>query len=145
MAPFNLCQSTLHVCVDAAESGRVSGRVFGQLLSAPLTFADLGDLVLQVDGILDAQNFPQAFQRARSFAPHPVCDTLAASGPDTGLTPEAVGAASGAVATFELCVVSRRSSSWQGFVDWLDDSPRRRFQSALEFIRIVDARFGKKE
>ena len=142
MASFNLCHSTLRVCVDAAESGRISGRVLSRLFSAPLSFADMGDLVLRVDEILDAQNFPQAFQRARTFAPHPASVTLAASGPDTGLPPETVNAAAGAVTTFQLCIISRRSSSWQGFVDWLDGSSRRRFSSALELIRIADAHFG---
>lgn len=142
MASLNICQSTLRVCVDAAECGRISGRVFGQLLSAPLTFTDTGDLILRVDQILDAQNYPQAFQRARTFAPRPAAATLSASGPDTGLSAETVRAASGAVATFQLSVVSRRSSTWQGFVDWLDGSPLLRFPSALELIRVIDARFG---
>ena len=47
------------ICVDQMEDGRLSGRIVSQRLTAPMAFADLGDLLLKVEGVLDAQNFPQ--------------------------------------------------------------------------------------
>ena len=66
---LNHNSAALRVCVDRAEQGRISGRVFGQRLVRPIVFTDIGDLLLQVEAVLDAQNFPQAFQRVRTFVP----------------------------------------------------------------------------
>ena len=57
------------ICVDQMEDGRLSGRIVSQRLTAPMAFADLGDLLLKVEGVLAAQNFPQASQRIRTFVP----------------------------------------------------------------------------
>ena len=55
---LNHNSAALRVCVDRAEQGRISGRVFGQRLVRPIVFTDIGDLLLQVEAVLDAQNFP---------------------------------------------------------------------------------------
>ncbi|NLF34918.1 MAG: hypothetical protein GX585_03015 [Clostridiales bacterium] len=143
MAEFNHTSAALRVCVDQTEGGRVSGRVYSQMFTAPLSFSDTGNLVLQVDAVMDAQNFPQAFQRSRTFAPRPqTAASLAAATPELGIPADAVAAAAGARATFLVMVVSRRSSSWQGLIDWLDGTPKEEFSSALELIRAIDARFA---
>ena len=64
---LNYQAAALRVCVDTAEAGCYGGRVVGQRLSDPIHFRDITDFVTQVDALLDAQRFPQAFQRIRSF------------------------------------------------------------------------------
>ena len=135
---FNHYSAALRVCVDRVEDGRISGRVFSQRLTAPITFTDFGGMLLQVEAVLDAQNFPQAFQRARSFAPRQVGTVPAADCLEDGMDPETVQAAQGAVGTFLLYVITRRSATWQGFVDWLDGSPRQEYGSVLELLKLAD-------
>ncbi|MEG1720720.1 MAG: hypothetical protein RR281_03340, partial [Pseudoflavonifractor sp.] len=115
---YNGQDAALLVCVDGVEDGRIFGRVCSGRLTKSLAFSDPALLLLQLDGVLDRQNFPQAFQRIRSFTGRKG-ETLAALCPAEGMTPEAVAAADGALGSFRLCVFSRRHATWQGSLDWL--------------------------
>ena len=129
--------AALRVCVNRDESGCLSGMVYSQRLTAPIPFQDIGRLILQLDQVLDRQNFPQAFQQSRSFTGL-VGDVPASNGPEDGLPIDLVSHAKGNVCTFVVNVTSRRSATWQGWVDWLDGTPRERFSSALELLRRME-------
>lgn len=130
----------LRVCVDRSDGGRISGTVYSQRLTRPMPFSDIGSLILRLDEVLEAQNFPQAFQHSRTFREHE-SHVPASTDPSEGIPLEQVNAAAGSLTTFTLCVLSRRNASWQGWVDWLDGSPRQQFASALELIRLAEDRF----
>ena len=139
-ARMNHYDAAIRVCVDQLQEGRISGRVVSRRLTAPFRFGDIGSLLLQLEEVLDAQNFPQAFERTRTFRPGPSSGdhVPAAEDLDHGMTQEEVESAWGAEATFALFVVTRRNTTWQGFVDWLDGSPRQEYASVLELIKLVD-------
>lgn len=138
-AKINHYDAVLRICIDECRVGSIQGRVFSRRLTAPLTFSDAGDLLLQLEDVFDRQNFPQAFERKRTFGESveqmelPLAPSLA-----EGMTPETVAAASGRVTTFELYVITRRNTTWQGFVDWLDGSPRSDYQSVLALLKLID-------
>ena len=138
--PVNLTHpsAALRVCVDRAQGGRISGRVFSQRLTEPLSFADVGSLLLQLEEVLDRQNFPQAFQRTRTFAKDRASTAPAALDPAGGMPAEAVEAAHGETATFALYVLTRRNTTWQGKVDGRDGRPPEDFSSVLELIKLID-------
>ena len=79
-------------------------------LARPEGFADLGDLLLQVE----RGNYPQTFLRMRRS------QGVAGAAEHAGetMTWEQVAAASGTRAIFELAVKSRRRATWQGLVQW---------------------------
>ena len=131
--------AALRVCVDHAEGGHLSGLVYSQRLTEPLPFTDVGNLLLRLDEVLDTQNFPQAFQRTRSFTGRKEA-VPAAAGPEEGMPAETVAQAHGLFYTFEISVTSRRNASWQGLVDWLDGEARQEFSSALELIKLIETR-----
>lgn len=137
---FNYRAAALRICVDTAENGRVSGRIYSQRLRAPMAFTDVGNLLVQVDTLLDVQKFPQAFQRIRTFTSAPPPGVPAALSPEEMLSPETVDAAQGERATFLIHITTRQSATWQGFVDWLDGSPKQTFSSALELMKFMDER-----
>ena len=146
MAGFNHNNSTLRVCIDCVKGRTISGRVLSRRLTEPYHFPDLNSLVLQMEAVFDAQNFPQAYQRLRTFLRVDGKEALAAADPDSGMTEEEVNAGRGQVATVELRVVSRRNSTWQGTVNWLDSSVIQEFSSYLELMHIADEKlFGKME
>lgn len=134
---LNAPSAALRVCVDHAGGGYLSGLVYSQRVTEPIPFTDIGNLLLRLDEVLDAQNFPQAFQRSRSFTgrkdPVP-----AAADPSEGMSAETVTDAHGLVYTFEVSVTSRRNASWQGMVDWLDGEAKQEFSSALELIKLIE-------
>lgn len=130
-AKINHRNAALTLTASATGDGRLFGRVTGEMLPEPLHFSDLGQLVLALDAMFDQRNFPQAFQRARRFSP--AAAPLPASAPEADLPAGAE--------TLTLSVLSRRSSSWQGFIRWQDGS-RTEFSSTLVFIRVLSDHFG---
>lgn len=137
---LNSPSAVLRVCVDHSDNGRISGKVYSQRLTRPMAFSDMASLILRLDEVLEKQNFPQAFQHSRTFREHE-SHVPASVDPSEGIPLEEVERAAGALATFTLCVISRRNASWQGWVDWMDGSPRQQFASALELIRMSEERF----
>jgi len=137
MSPFK-------VCADRMDSEKTAGRVYSQSLSEPVIFCDIADLLMQLDEIFDRRNFPKAFQRSRTFseekaAPAARRGTLDAPEPELDfMTAELVDRMKGEAATFWVNVSARQNSTWQGWLDWMDGSPRQTFNSALELIRLID-------
>lgn len=131
--------SLLRICVNSAENRSACGKVYGMRLARPEDFSDLGGMLLSVDRLLDGDGFPQAFQRARVFSARP-----AHSSPENqpGMSAQQVRGARGSVLTCDVIVRTRRSSSWQGEVDWLDGSARQSFDSALQLVRMLDERLA---
>lgn len=140
MSAFNHMNSYLRFCVNAAQEHRISGKLFSQRLIHPLEFHDLGSLILFLEEVFDRQNYPQAFQNTRTLIPAASDMSLVAETPAQGMTPAVVRAARGTVTTFDVLVTSRRNSSWQGSVDWLDGGSRQEFTSFLALMRMIDER-----
>jgi hypothetical protein len=136
--------SALRVCVDSVAGGQIGGRVYGQRLTEPLLFADIGDLLLQIDAVLNSQDYPRAFQRKRSFGAGEK-ETPPADKEFGGnfMSKETVEASQGEIGTHILNIFMRQNTSWQGSIDWLDGSPSRGFRSALEYIRLVNEALKK--
>lgn len=129
--------AALKICVDVADSV-VRGRIYGLRLRQPLEFRDMGSLLLQVERLMDSQNFPQAFQRIRSFqkkGPEYPPSIL----PEDGMTQAQVDEAQGGLSTFLLQVVSRQNATWQGRVTWPGEEPVE-FSSDLELLDLVESR-----
>lgn len=129
--------AALKVCVDAVDQG-VQGRIYGLRLSQPIVFRDMGAFLLQVERLMDSQNFPQAFQRIRSFTkkgPEYPPSIL----PEEGMSQSQVDEAAGELSTFRLRVLSRQNATWQGYVDWPGEDPIE-FSSDLELLDLVESR-----
>jgi hypothetical protein len=142
MSQINHGNNAIRICVDSTQGGHLSGRIYSLHISEPLPFSDAGNLVLIIEDILDAQNFPQAFQRARMFVAREPAACPVDGGPEECLAAGVVSSAFGNMATFELAVLSRQCSTWQGVIDWLDGNPPTSFSSDLEFLRLVDERLS---
>lgn len=137
---LNLQNSAMKVCIDTATASTVEGRVFGRRLAAPMPFLGLGDLLLRLERLMDGQNFPQAYQRIRSFQKKQAVVYGTPHLPEGAMGEESVASAAGEVTTFFLRVLSRQSATWQGNVDWLDGSDPQEFSSDLEFLSLLEER-----
>ena len=127
----------IRICVDRLEGSRASGRVLSRRLTAPMPFTDLGSLLLQLEDLLEQQNFPQAFQRMRSFT-HEAPAYPAGLLPEGAMAAEAVAEARGQAATFDLRILTRQNATWQGVLEQLDKGERTPFSSDLEFLKLVE-------
>ena len=137
---MNYNTAALQVCIDAADTDAVRGRVLGQRLTAPIEFSDVGDFLLKIDALLDAQNFPQAFERSRTFWSGAKREVPAADNSEEALPEDEVSSARGAVDTFTLHILTRRGATWQGFIRWAGSDERQTFNSALELVKLIDQR-----
>ncbi len=140
MAGFNHNNSVLRICVDRVAHHTASGRLFSRRLTVPVAFHDLSTLALQVEQILDQQQFPQAFQRPRIVPHGETRRDIAAATPSDGLSEKLVRQQKGECATLEVQIISRRHCTWQGSVDWLDGSERQGFDSYPELLHLIDRR-----
>lgn len=132
--------SAMRVCVDRLSGMTVGGRAYCPQLEEPIIFEDLGLFLLLADKALDRRGYPLAFQKKRSFSTE--CgDEEAAPLQRTGKFPRQheqvidVSAMRGELCTFLVHVLSRRNSSWQGRIDWIDDGGFDNFNSELAFLR----------
>lgn len=134
----------LRVCVDRMDSEQLTGRVYSQYLTDPVVFRDITDFLMQMEDVFDKLDFPRAFQRKRTFSTtEPEFPAPPAKKQEPALIyMEAayVDRMKGEAMTFLVWVATRQNSSWQGWIDWLDGSPKVDFDSALELIRLIDNR-----
>ena len=127
----------IRICVDRLEGNRAGGRVFSQRLTAPMSFSDLGGLLLQLEALLERQNFPQAFQRMRSFTSE-APEYPAGPVPPGGMSGETGGGGKGGEATLVLRILTRQNATWQGVLEWLEGEQRNNFSSDLEFLKLLE-------
>ena len=138
---LNHFMAYLRVAVDENEEGRLAGSVYSRRLTAPMLFKSTADLLLQIEDLLDTQDFPRAFQRKRTFGdkqqPRPWQRGDGAEDDNQYMDEEAVNQARGKVCTFAINILTRQNTSWQGYLDWLDGSDRRAFNSDLELLGMI--------
>jgi len=143
---INHYMAYLRVAVDSLEDGRLSGRVYSQRLTEPLLFRDAADLLLQIEDLLDKQDFPRAFQRKRTFddkkSRKPEKQEMVKDEGEDDTEPknmdeETVINEKGAVLTFDIHVITRQNTTWQGYLDWLDGTEKRAYNSVLELLALI--------
>jgi len=97
-------------------------------------FDNLTQLLIRMEGLLDALDFPQRSMEGRAFdRPE---QRVAAGAPRPA--PEALGEQK-PLATFQLSVLFRQNASWQGSLTWLERAEEPRFRSVLELVGLLDS------
>ena len=137
---LNYQEAALRVCVNTTDDGAFCGKIVGRRIKSEILFADLNDFVIQVDRLLDMQQFPQAFQQMRSFSDKQSPEVPGIQTKDELTPQDEVLSAFGDRMTFSFIIFSRQSSTWQGAIDWLDGTEKQRFNSTLELLKFVDNR-----
>lgn len=119
---------TTTVCIDAYESGILSGRFYNPYLDTGQSFESLTQFLWKMERALDAMDFPQPFTATRTFAKNPERNT----------GPPGKAFRHGELATFAVRIIFRQNASWQGSVKWLDTGQEQSFRSVLELILLID-------
>lgn len=97
-------------------------------------FDNLTQLLIRMEGLLDALDFPQRSMEGRAFDQP---EQRAAAGP-----PDRRRRRWGSqkpLATFQLSVLFRQNASWQGSLTWLERAEEARFRSVLELVGLLDS------
>lgn len=117
------------VCVDSYNDGILKGRFYNGWQEAD-SFESLSQFLNKMEFLLDELHMPQAYTEKRTF-PHPV-EPLESRTPPSRIS-------RGTKATFELQVIFRQHTSWQGVVVWLEQQWEQSFRSVLELVLLMDS------
>ena len=117
------------ICVDDYCDGIFKGR-FYHATHGMCSFRSLSQFLLKMETILEEMQEPQSYTSKRTFAslfsPNDYAEHLAR-------------VRKGALATFELKVLFRQHSSWQGILNWKDRNAEQSFRSVLELVCLMDS------
>lgn len=117
------------VCIDSYEKGVLQGRFYGADRVVH-SFDSLSQFLVMMEDMLEISNTPQADTARRSFSA--LLQHSVSGLPQRGIR-------RGEKATFELQILFRQHSSWQGIVLWQDRSREQSFRSVLELILLMDS------
>jgi len=117
------------ICIDSYDNGIPVGRLYNSC-AEPESFESLSQFLLKMEAALDALQLPQSYTLPRSFG-HP--QSLAE------IAPAASQGKKGRKATFELQVIFRQHTSWQGTIVWKDQRMEQSFRSVLELVILMDS------
>ncbi len=118
------------VCIDNYEDQILCGRFYNAFQQEGVRFNGLMDFLLRMEHMLDGMDFPQAFSAVRSFA---IPVEPATTDPPEERLPL------GAQATFEVKILFRQNTSWQGCLTWLETGQEASFRSVLELVILMDS------
>lgn len=117
------------LCIDSYENGILQGRFYGQDREIQ-SFRSLSQFLILMEGILDRTNEPQSDTTPRSF--RSILQQVSGDF-SCGRIPK------GTLATFELQILFRQHTSWQGRILWQDQHMEQSFRSVLELILLMDS------
>ena len=122
------------VCVDSYENGILEGRLCSPC-GETVAFGSLMQFLLRMEALLEAHQIPQSYTVLRKFLDHTHAEQKIS----------AAAARKGRVATFELQVLFRQHTSWQGMLNWREGKLEQSFRSVLELALLMDSALRKKE
>ena len=117
------------VCLDSYRNGVPEGRIYDPLLGVE-TFKSMSQFLIKMEAMLDEAQMPQSYTAKRTFPTF--TEPL-----DFDAAP--VHLRRGEEATFEVQVLFRQHTSWQGVITWLEEQMEQSFRSVLELILLMDS------
>lgn len=119
----------LTVCVDSYQDGVLKGRLYNAYREMEC-FESLMQFLIKVEAVLEEQQIPQSYTSLRKFS-----DLFSA---EEGAVASRL-IRRGEKATFEIQILFRQHTSWQGVVIWRDRKMEQSFRSVLEMLLLMDS------
>lgn len=108
----------------------IAGNIFCPRIGRSLRFCGLMQMFILLEQQMDEANFPQRGMEPRAFWSDSAAQKFPTAEPDRN-EPR--------IATFNLNVLFRQNSTWQGNVIWNDKNLGSHFRSALELAELLDS------
>jgi hypothetical protein len=125
----NIYRTTV-VCVDSYEKAVLAGRFYNPYLPAGMKFESTIELLGEMEQMLNQMQLPRSFTAERAFEHGHAWAGEATAGDEERL---------GRRATFEIRILFRRNTSWQGSVRWTETGKEENFRSVLELLMLMDS------
>ena len=117
------------VCVDDYENGELRGRFYNAYHDV-CSFESLSQFLIRMETLLEETQTQQSYTSHRTFSTILLSDMNSHHPQQSG---------KGAKATFELQVLFRQHSSWQGILIWKERDAEQSFRSVLELVLLLDS------
>lgn len=122
-------RSKIIICLDSYRNGVPAGRIWDPQQGTE-AFHSLTQFLIKMEQLLDDSQIPQSATDKRTFPT--VTQPLTIAQPFFPLR-------RGTEATFEMQVIFRHHTSWQGTILWVEAQLERSFRSVLELILLMDS------
>lgn len=117
------------LCIDTYDGACMRGRLCGADM-AEEHFESFIQFLVKMDRILEERQVPQSYTSARTFSPFLVpMESRHVPG----------GYPKGKCATFELQILFRQHTTWQGILVWKERKQEQSFRSVLELAFLIDS------
>lgn len=121
------------LCIDECQNNVHKGRVYMPLSKHSIPFNDLTNMVLLVDKVYDRNDYPKAYQHKRSF----YTEELPKHKPELKYPIDKLLQQQGEIASFDILVMTRQHTSWQGLIKKTSGEVIDHFDSDLDLIQII--------
>ncbi len=131
----------INICVDENDNGELAGRLYHCYEEEPISFPNIVQLIIEIEKLCDAINFPQASTKTRLFKENEVinCDKPIKVADQTEIIKYR-----GKKGTFITHIKFRQKSTWQGEYFWVENDEMYRFSDTLDFIKQLDTKLTDK-
>lgn len=121
------------VCIDTYQED-ISGSVYSPLSVDEIAFTGIGELLLKMDKLFDAIGYPQAFQDKRSFEGGKKLGNSYKGIPKAVRSVDSILDKTGESCTYDIEVVSRRNTSWQGVIYDVNGNEQGKFNGEVQLL-----------
>ena len=128
----------INICVDESDQEEISGRMYHCYQEEPVCFANVIELIREMEELFDRIAFPQASTKTRAFKEYDSCGTTSVVRPPKLMSQERVIDNSGKKGTFITSVKYRQNATWQGEALWKEKNLQISFMNLLDFIKQID-------
>lgn len=127
----------IRLCFRKRSAEQYEGVIHGVALEHEVEFHGAADLIFKIDDSFNQIGQPQPHQVLRSFGENvPPCAFQ--GNPVRYRSNEEIDAQRGEEGTYDLLMLTRHSSEWQGILRNLDDGEFSRFKTILECMRALE-------
>jgi len=138
--PLTTADTSIVVCADKKDGG-ISGRIYCQLLSKPVEFTDIVNLIQTTEKIFDSYSFPHPYMAMRTFKSHRGTPEKRKE-PLRHMVYDEMMANKGELGTFVVSIRYRQNATWQGSIKWVEEKKEMNFRSALEMLSLMKDAIG---
>lgn len=132
--------SRVCICIEDYRNTEISGRLYHTDLPGEYLFANSGQLMLGIESLLNAVNYPEASTEPRTFRDSGGVNDMQEERPHpTENAKTAPLNVQGKLATFIVHAQYRQNTSWQGSLLWLEENKKQFFRSELELLKLIDS------
>lgn len=127
----------IRLCFRRRSAEQYEGEICGVALENAVEFHGAADLIFKIDDAFNRIGHPQPHQILRTFGESGTRCAFHGN-PTRYCSNEEIDEQRGEEGTYDLLMITRHSSEWQGILRNLDDGEFTRFKTTLECMKALE-------